>query len=213
MFWRVPLSIIRSFSLCTQQRYMSYIFADSLRAGSAWNCSSMLILLESCQQTCMTYTIAVCTVKNSWWWTEGLSETCRVSFQKYNWGINAPIWFYYKKFITMHGHMNVGNKKTKESGQTNDRTRNTPLSQETHRCHKKNTAVTRNTPLSQETPMSQETHRSHKKHTSVTRNTPLSQETHRCHKKHTSVTRNTPLSQETHLCHKKHTAVTRPPSM
>jgi len=23
----------------------------------------------------------VCTVKNSWWWTEELSETCRVSFQ------------------------------------------------------------------------------------------------------------------------------------
>jgi len=33
-----------------------------------------LILLASCQQTCMTYTIAVCTVKNSWWWTEELSE-------------------------------------------------------------------------------------------------------------------------------------------
>ena len=31
---------------------------------------------------CMTYTIAVCTVKNSWWWTEELSETCRVLFQK-----------------------------------------------------------------------------------------------------------------------------------
>jgi hypothetical protein len=29
----------------------------------------------------MTYTTAVCTVKNSWWWTEELSETCRVSFQ------------------------------------------------------------------------------------------------------------------------------------
>jgi len=27
---------------------------------------SVLILLASCQQTCMTYTIAVCTVKNSW---------------------------------------------------------------------------------------------------------------------------------------------------
>jgi len=39
------------------------------------------ILLASCLQTCMTYTIAVCTVKNSWWWTEELSETCRVSFQ------------------------------------------------------------------------------------------------------------------------------------
>ena len=24
--------------------------------------------LLSCQQTCMTYTIAVCTVRNSWWW-------------------------------------------------------------------------------------------------------------------------------------------------
>ena len=42
------------------------------------------ILLASCQQTCMTYTIAVCTVRNSWWWTEELSETCRVLFQKSN---------------------------------------------------------------------------------------------------------------------------------
>jgi len=30
----------------------------------------------------MTYTIAVCTVKNSRWWTDELSETCRVLFQK-----------------------------------------------------------------------------------------------------------------------------------
>jgi len=51
MFRTVPLSIIRSFSLYTQQ-------------------------------TCMTYTIAVCTMENSWWWTEELSETCRVWFQK-----------------------------------------------------------------------------------------------------------------------------------
>ena len=53
---------------CTQQWYMSYRFADSWRAAS-------------CQQTCMTYTTAVCTVKN-WRWTEELSETCRVSFQE-----------------------------------------------------------------------------------------------------------------------------------
>ena len=37
MFWTVPLSIIRSFSLYTQQWYMSYRFADSLQAGSGWN--------------------------------------------------------------------------------------------------------------------------------------------------------------------------------
>ena len=47
MFRTAPLSIIRSFSLYTQQWYMSYRFADS------------------CQQTCMTYTTAVVTVKDS----------------------------------------------------------------------------------------------------------------------------------------------------
>jgi len=79
MFRTVPLFIIRSFSVYTQQWYMSYRFADSLRAGSGpkWLASDVtdlvlqnqisyvLILLTSCQQTCMTYTIAVCTAKNS----------------------------------------------------------------------------------------------------------------------------------------------------
>jgi hypothetical protein len=56
MFRTVPLSIIRSFSLYTQQWYIPCRFADSLRAGSG-------LPLTSCQQTCMTYTIAVFTVK------------------------------------------------------------------------------------------------------------------------------------------------------
>jgi len=38
MFLRVSLSIIRSFSLYTQQWYISYRFAGSLRAESGWNC-------------------------------------------------------------------------------------------------------------------------------------------------------------------------------
>jgi len=37
MFRTVPLSIIWSFSLYTQQWYMSYWFADSLRAGSGFH--------------------------------------------------------------------------------------------------------------------------------------------------------------------------------
>ena len=61
MFRTIPLSIIRSFSLYTQHWYTSY----SLQAGSEWNSRSILTLLVSCQQTCMTYTIVVCTVKNS----------------------------------------------------------------------------------------------------------------------------------------------------
>ena len=40
--------------------------------------------------------IAVRTLKNSWWWTEELSETCRVLFQKWIWEISASSWFYYK---------------------------------------------------------------------------------------------------------------------
>jgi len=84
MFRTVPLLIISSFSLYTQQWYMSYRFADSLWAGSG------------CQQTCMAYTIAVCTVQNCWWWAEELSETCRVLFQKQIWEISAFSWFCYK---------------------------------------------------------------------------------------------------------------------
>jgi hypothetical protein len=55
MFLTVPLSIIRSFWLYTQQWYTSYRFAESLRTGSGWNCSSILILFACCQQICMTY--------------------------------------------------------------------------------------------------------------------------------------------------------------
>jgi len=38
----------------------------------------LLFLITKPGMTCMTYTIVVFAVKNSWWWTEELSETCRV---------------------------------------------------------------------------------------------------------------------------------------
>jgi len=41
-------------------------------------------------------TVAVCTVLDSWWWTENLSETCRILFQKKIFEISASRWFYYK---------------------------------------------------------------------------------------------------------------------
>jgi len=40
--------------------------------------------------------IAVCTVLDSWWWTEKLSETFRVLIQKLISVISASRWFYYK---------------------------------------------------------------------------------------------------------------------
>ena len=94
MFRTVPLSIIRSFSLYTQQWYMSYRFADSLRAGlflelnlRVSDSSSVHLQEFFSVHTAMVYVskpicIAVCTVKNSCGRTDELSETCRVIFQK-----------------------------------------------------------------------------------------------------------------------------------
>jgi hypothetical protein len=43
MFRTVPLSIISSYSLYTQQWYMSYRFVDSFRARSGWSCSKLSV--------------------------------------------------------------------------------------------------------------------------------------------------------------------------
>jgi hypothetical protein len=67
------------------------------------NCSSILILLESCLQTCITYTIAECTVNNSWWWTEELSATRRVSFQ-----------YKFEKLVYLVGFI-IGKRRLEES--------------------------------------------------------------------------------------------------
>jgi len=65
MFWTVPLSIIRSLTLYIQQWYTSYRFADSCKQdqdGTQFHPDPARKLYD---MTCMTYTIAVCTVENS----------------------------------------------------------------------------------------------------------------------------------------------------
>ena len=58
MFQTVPLSIIGSFH-CTHSN-------DVCHTGLLTACEQeQMLLLASCHQTCMTYIIAVCTVKNS----------------------------------------------------------------------------------------------------------------------------------------------------
>ena len=60
---------------------------------------STLIMLASCQQSCMTYTISVRTVENSWRRTEELSETCRVFNSRIKiWESSASSWFCCKEF-------------------------------------------------------------------------------------------------------------------
>jgi hypothetical protein len=69
LFWHETLHVSDSscvkhqvFIHCTQQWYMSHRSVDSFWAGPGWNCSSILVLLRSCLQTCVKYTIAECAV-------------------------------------------------------------------------------------------------------------------------------------------------------
>ena len=68
---------------------------------------------KSCQQTCLTYTIVVCTVKKT---PDDGQRNCpkHVEFHsKINLRNSASSWFNYKDLsrctVTMHGHMNVKN--------------------------------------------------------------------------------------------------------
>jgi len=63
MFRTVPLSIIRSFPLFTQQWYVSYRFADSLRAGSGWNCSVQWKTPDDGQRNCPKHVEFYCKKK------------------------------------------------------------------------------------------------------------------------------------------------------
>ena len=115
------LSITRSFSLYTQQLCMSYRFADILRAGSEWN---VLILFASCQQTCTTYTIALCTVKNSGVlkarrWKESLQN---VLFHT----AEANLWEEHKTFVlnTRRAGTSCGYKRWCECNNNNNNNNN-----------------------------------------------------------------------------------------
>jgi len=91
MFRTVPLSIIRSFSLYTQQWYMS---------GSGWNRSSILILLASCQETCIWH-IPLLYVQ--WKTPDDGQRNCRkhVEFHSKNkiWEISASGWFVIRRKV------------------------------------------------------------------------------------------------------------------
>ena len=98
-FWNKILHVSDSSSVHHQEFFtvhtaMVYVIRD----GTSLSCSqavskpvSVLILFASCQQN--LYDIYH---KSSWWWTEELSETCRVLFQKLIWEISASSCFYYR---------------------------------------------------------------------------------------------------------------------
>ena len=95
------------FSLYTRHWYMSYSFEDSFRAGPGWNS----VPSWSCSKSVFkpVWYIPVPSVQwlNSWWWTEELPETCRVSCRSKFGKLVQLVGFIIKKFVTMHGNMNV----------------------------------------------------------------------------------------------------------
>jgi hypothetical protein len=93
-------SSVHNQDLFTAHTAMVYVTQVSRQLSSStirMELSSILILLKSCLQTCMTYTIAECTVNNSWWWTEELYEICRVSFPKINEKLATLVGFIIRK--------------------------------------------------------------------------------------------------------------------
>jgi len=89
------------YSLYTRHCYMSYKFEDSFRVGRGWSCSKAVFT--------PVWHIPVPSVQwiHSWWWAEELPETRRVSCRgKFGKQVHL-VGFIIKKFVTMHGHMNV----------------------------------------------------------------------------------------------------------
>jgi hypothetical protein len=88
------------YSLYNQQWYTSYRFVDSFRAGPvpSWSCSKVVWHIP----------LLIVQWINSWWCTDELSETCRVSYQNKFVKLVHLVGFITKKFVTMqHGHTNV----------------------------------------------------------------------------------------------------------
>jgi len=93
MFRTVRLSIIRN--LFT----VHSAFEQDQDGVPSWSCSKAVYK--------PVWHISLLSVQwiNSWWWTEELSETCRVSCQNKFVKLVHLVGFITKKFVAMHGHM------------------------------------------------------------------------------------------------------------
>jgi len=63
---------------------------------------SIMVLLENCLQTCMTYTIAECTVNKLLMIDRRTLRNMLSLMTKYICEISASSWFYYKENCTAH---------------------------------------------------------------------------------------------------------------
>ena len=101
VFRTVRLSIIRS--LFTAHSAMVYVIQVCRQFSSRSICSCSTAVYK------LIWHIPLLSVQwiNSWWWTDALSETCRVSWQNKFVNLVQLFGFITKNVVTMHGHMNV----------------------------------------------------------------------------------------------------------
>ena len=88
-------------------RHESLIVSGNTLGRTRMELRSILVLLESSLQNCMTYTSAECTVNKLLMTGKELPETSRVSCRSKFGKLVHLVGFTIKKFVTMHFHMNV----------------------------------------------------------------------------------------------------------
>jgi len=102
MFWTVRLSIIRS--LFTVYQAMVYVIQI---CGQLSSRTRMELQFHPVYKPVWHITLQSVQWIKSWWWTDELSETCRVSWQNKFVKLVHLVGFIIKKFFTTHGHTNV----------------------------------------------------------------------------------------------------------
>jgi len=105
MFQTVRLSIVRS--LFTVHSAMVYVIQVCRQLSSKTRTEH-----PGSSRKLSTWHIPLLSVQwiNSWWWTDKLSGTCRVSCQNKFVKLVHLVGFIIKKFVTMHSHMNIKKK-------------------------------------------------------------------------------------------------------
>ena len=90
--------VIRSLRLYIQHQVYVIQFSWLLASGNSMELQFQLVPASKQSAESVWHTPdAVCTVLDSWWWTERPSETCRMLLQnKINLRNWSPRWFYYR---------------------------------------------------------------------------------------------------------------------
>jgi hypothetical protein len=100
MFRTVRLSIISLFTVHPAMVCLIQV-CRQLSSQSGWSC------LKAVYKSVWHIPLLRVQWINSWWWTDELSETCRVSWQNKFVKFVHLVGFITKKFVTMRGHINV----------------------------------------------------------------------------------------------------------